>query len=180
MWRPPAPHRWGFNLYILESTDRYEIEPSKPFKYNSTQKPVNQKYILWKSSHTLCFALYSISLHYKAFLGKNLSQENRLCFWSKGEIPVTNAMTNVSEKKKKKFSEHCVESRFIPWAIFLITADIYRPLQIWWRWMIMKLSPSEFWAPLNQVVGQFLRKWWRSIKRVIASVLGMLFIAQTQ
>lgn len=150
------------------------------FQIQSNTKAVNQKDILWRSSHTLCFALYSISLHYKAFLGKNLSQENMLCFWSKGEIPITNAMTNVSGKIYKFFSENCVDSRFIPWAVFLITVDIYRPLQTWWRWMIMKLSPSEFWAPLNQVVGQFLRIWWRSIKRVIASVLGMLFIAQTQ
>lgn len=68
------------------------------FQIQFNTKAVNQKDILWRSSHTLCFALYSISLHYMAFLGKNLSQENMLCFWSIDEIPITNAMTNVSGK----------------------------------------------------------------------------------
>ncbi len=180
MRRPPAPHCWCFNLYIMESTDRYGTEPSKPFKYNPTQKQLIKNKCYEGAGHTLCFALYSISLHYKAFLGNNLSQENMLCFWSKDEIPVTNALTNISGKINTFFSEHCVESRFIPWAVFLITVDIYRPLQTWWRRIIMKLSPSEFWAPLNQVVGQFLRIWWWSIKKSNCVRVGDAFIAQTQ
>lgn len=149
MSRPPAPHLWDFIPYIQESTDSNGTEPSKPFKYNPTQKLLI-KNTLYEGA-AIHYALHYTAFHCKAFSERkqkrSKTQESMLCFWSKGEISVTNAMTNISGKINKFSSERCVESRFIPWAVFLITVDIYRPLQTWWRRMIMKLSPSEFWAP---------------------------------
>lgn len=99
------------------------------FQIQSNTKAVNQKDILWRGGHTLCSALHSISLQgiLRKKTKKSKTQESMLCFWSKGEISVTNAMTNISGKINKFSSERCVESWFIPWAVFLITVDIYRP-----------------------------------------------------
>lgn len=126
----------------LKSRNAHETEPRKPFKYNPTQKLLIKK--TFNEGAAIHYALHYTAFPCKAFFRRkkqNQSQENMDCFWPKGKISVTNGKTNISGKINKFSSERCVESRFIPWAVVLITVDIYRPLQTWWRRMIMKLIP---------------------------------------